>query len=290
MTLSPVAVVDWDQGTRGDPLFDFATLLSYWIHADDPWAMHDMEQMPAVEAVPVLAQEAVAAYARLSGRDMSNSCSTACSRCTNLSVIFLQLGMRYRSGRDAGAAVRAAGRDRHRHSGIHPRNRPRTRILMDVFSLSPELQELQQRTRAFIRDKIIPLEGDRRQTHHGPTEEFRRELVALAAAEGLVAPHVGIEYGGLGLSHVGKAMVFEEAGYSLLGPVAMHIFAPDEGNMHLLEAVAPGTEGAVAAAAGVRRDPVVLLHDGARPRCRLGPGGDEDHGGEGRQPLCHQRR
>src|ERR1700709_974615 len=58
------------------------------------------------------------------------------------------------------------------------------------------------------------------------------------AAEGLVAPHVGTEYGGLGLSHVGKAIVFEEAGYSLLGPVAMHIFAPDEGNMHLLEAVA----------------------------------------------------
>ena len=106
------------------------------------------------------------------------------------------------------------------------------------FSLPPELQELQQRTRAFIRDKIIPLEGDDRQTHHGPTEDFRRELVALAAAEGLIAPHVGVEYGGLGLSHVGKAVVFEEAGYSLLGPVAMHIFAPDEGNMHLLEAVA----------------------------------------------------
>ena len=88
------------------------------------------------------------------------------------------------------------------------------------FSLTPELTELQQRTRAFIRDKIIPLEGDRRQTHHGPTEEFRRELVALAAREGLVAPHVGTEYGGLGLSHVGKAIVFEEAGYSLLGPVA----------------------------------------------------------------------
>jgi acyl-CoA dehydrogenase len=106
------------------------------------------------------------------------------------------------------------------------------------FSLSPELVELQQRTRAFIRDKIIPLEGDRRQTRHGPTEEFRRELVALGAAAGLLAPHVGAEYGGLGLSHVGKAVVFEEAGYSLLGPVAMHIFAPDEGNMHLLEAVA----------------------------------------------------
>src|SRR6476646_683804 len=140
-------------------------------------------------------------------------------------------------GRDAGTALCPADRYWHRYPGIHPRNCPRTRILMD-FSLSPELLELQQRTRAFIRDRIIPLEGDGRQTYHGPTEEFRRELVALAAAEGLVAPHVGTEYGGLGLSHVGKAVVFEEAGYSLLGPVAMHIFAPDEGNMHLLEAVA----------------------------------------------------
>ncbi|MDR3538144.1 MAG: acyl-CoA dehydrogenase family protein [Acetobacteraceae bacterium] len=106
------------------------------------------------------------------------------------------------------------------------------------FSLPPELLELQQRTRRFIHDKIIPLEGDPRETRHGPTEEFRQELVALAAREGLVAPHVGAEYGGLGLNHVAKAVVFEEAGYSLLGPVAMHIFAPDEGNMHLMEAVA----------------------------------------------------
>jgi acyl-CoA dehydrogenase len=106
------------------------------------------------------------------------------------------------------------------------------------FSLTPELQELQQRTRAFIRDKIIPLEGDKRQTHHGPTEAFRQELVALGRDAGLLAPHVGTEWGGLGLNHVGKAIVFEEAGYSLLGPVAMHIFAPDEGNMHLMEVVA----------------------------------------------------
>jgi len=33
--------------TRGDPLFDFATLLSYWVHEDDPPALHDMAQMPA---------------------------------------------------------------------------------------------------------------------------------------------------------------------------------------------------------------------------------------------------
>src|SRR5579875_3077623 len=106
------------------------------------------------------------------------------------------------------------------------------------FSLSPELVELQQRTRRFVREKIIPLEADSRQTRHGPTDAFRRELNALADAEGLLAPHVSTEWGGLGLSHVGKAIVFEEAGYSLLGPLAMNIAAPDEGNMHLLEHVA----------------------------------------------------
>src|SRR5690606_39249322 len=42
----------------------------------------------------------------------------------------------------------------------------------------------------------------------------------------------------LGLSHVDKAVVFEEAGYSPLGPIALNIHAPDEGNVHLLEIVA----------------------------------------------------
>jgi alkylation response protein AidB-like acyl-CoA dehydrogenase len=106
------------------------------------------------------------------------------------------------------------------------------------FSLSPELQDLQARTRAFIRDRIIPVESDPRQTPHGPTDAFRHELNALAAEAGLLAPHVGPDYGGLGLNNVARAIVFEEAGYSLLGPLAMNIFAPDEGNMHLLEVVA----------------------------------------------------
>jgi alkylation response protein AidB-like acyl-CoA dehydrogenase len=63
-------------------------------------------------------------------------------------------------------------------------------------------------------------------------------LVGLARNADLLSPHVAREYGGLALSHFGRAIAFEEAGYSLLGPVAMNIFAPDEGNMHLLEAVA----------------------------------------------------
>jgi aminoglycoside phosphotransferase (APT) family kinase protein len=96
--LSPVAVVDWDQGTRGDPLFDFATLLSYWIHPTDPWAMHDMKQMPAVEAGLCPRAAAVEAYAKITGRDVSNILFHRVITMYKLSVIFLQLGLRYRTG------------------------------------------------------------------------------------------------------------------------------------------------------------------------------------------------
>jgi aminoglycoside phosphotransferase (APT) family kinase protein len=95
---SPRAVVDWDQGTRGDPLSDFATLLSYWIHADDPWAMHDMAQMPADEACLWPRQKAVAEYARITGRDVSDFLFYRVLAMYKLSVIFLQLGLRYRTG------------------------------------------------------------------------------------------------------------------------------------------------------------------------------------------------
>ena len=106
------------------------------------------------------------------------------------------------------------------------------------FSLSRGLLELKERTESFVREKVLPYEGDPRQTPHGPNEALRRELVALGREARLLSPHSGREWGGLGLDHCGKAVVFEAAGYSPLGPVALNCFAPDEGNMHLLEAVA----------------------------------------------------
>jgi acyl-CoA dehydrogenase len=106
------------------------------------------------------------------------------------------------------------------------------------FSLTPRMQELQARTRQFIAEQVIPLENDPRQGAHGPKEALRAELVERARKAGLLTPHASTELGGLGLSHAEKAIVFEEAGYSPLGPVALNIHAPDEGNIHLLEAVA----------------------------------------------------
>ena len=106
------------------------------------------------------------------------------------------------------------------------------------FSLTPKLEGLRDRTRSFIRDQVIPFEKDPRQNEHGPSEELRKELIELARKAGLLTPHASIEMGGLGLSHIEKAIVFEEAGYSSLGPTAMNIHAPDEGNIHLLEEIA----------------------------------------------------
>ncbi len=106
------------------------------------------------------------------------------------------------------------------------------------FSLTPDLIELRDRTRRFIADEVIPFEADPRLGAHGPGEDLRRDLNVKARAAGLLTPHASKDLGGLGLSHIAKAVVFEAAGYSALGPLALNIQAPDEGNIHLMEAVA----------------------------------------------------
>lgn len=106
------------------------------------------------------------------------------------------------------------------------------------FTIDVADAELRDRVRAFVMEKIIPYENDPRLTDHGPTDALRVELNGLARAAGLLAPHVAPHYGGLGLSHRQRAIVFEAAGYSVLGPIALHCAAPDEGKVHLLELVA----------------------------------------------------
>jgi acyl-CoA dehydrogenase len=108
--------------------------------------------------------------------------------------------------------------------------------------LSPRLLELRERTRRFIADEVMAFEKDQRLTPHGPAESLRAELVERARRAGLLTPHASVALGGLGLSHIEKAVVFEEAGYSTLGPIAMNIHAPDEGNIHLMEEVATAAQ------------------------------------------------
>ena len=100
----------------------------------------------------------------------------------------------------------------------------------------PLVADLAARTAAFVRDVVIPVEDKHRGVVH--SDAVRDELQSAAKEAGVFAPHVSAEYGGHGLDMRGRAAVFEEAGYSLLGPLALNIAAPDEGNMHMLEIIA----------------------------------------------------
>jgi acyl-CoA dehydrogenase len=105
------------------------------------------------------------------------------------------------------------------------------------FDPGLELRALAERTTAFVRDVVIAAEP-RDRGEHGLDGALRAELQQAARVAGLFAPHVGAELGGLGLDVRGQAVVFEEAGYSILGPQALNCAAPDEGNMHMLSVIA----------------------------------------------------
>jgi acyl-CoA dehydrogenase len=101
------------------------------------------------------------------------------------------------------------------------------------FDLSPELRDLRQRVRDFIRSEAVALEPAEREEEGLPPDGLTA-LRQKARQARLFAPHLPRELGGLGLDTIGMCVVFEEAGYSPLGPLALHCAAPDEGNMHLL--------------------------------------------------------
>lgn len=103
--------------------------------------------------------------------------------------------------------------------------------------MTDRAHDLARRVDAFLQEHVIPFEQDPRIGRHGPSDALRVELQQKAKAAGLLAPHVGVEYGGHGLNHREIAIVFRAAGYSLLGPVALNLMAPDEGNMCLIEKI-----------------------------------------------------
>ncbi len=96
--LEPGAVVDWDMSTRGDPLFDLATLLSYWTEADDPPCMHDIKQMPTALPGFFTRAQMIEAYAAKTGRDVSAFRFYRTLAMFKLAVVYHQLGAQWRRG------------------------------------------------------------------------------------------------------------------------------------------------------------------------------------------------
>lgn len=104
---------------------------------------------------------------------------------------------------------------------------------------SPEVDDLVKRTTAFIHEVVLPIENanDGDITAAGG-DDLRRDLNRQAKELGIFAPHAPVEMGGHGLSMSDRVPVFEAGGYSTFGPAALHIGAPDEGNVHMLAHIA----------------------------------------------------
>jgi aminoglycoside phosphotransferase (APT) family kinase protein len=68
----PTAVLDWEMATIGDPLFDLAVSLGYWIQSDDPVELQAI--VPTVTPLPGFFSRAefMQRYAAQSGRDLSS--------------------------------------------------------------------------------------------------------------------------------------------------------------------------------------------------------------------------
>jgi acyl-CoA dehydrogenase len=108
------------------------------------------------------------------------------------------------------------------------------------LSLPPELEDLRRRVRDVIEREIMPLE-------HAPASFDAHENIGLPLLEdvrrkvkaaGLWAPQMPRSFGGLGLNTAGMAVLYEEMGRSIFGPVSFNCAAPDDGNMMLLAKVA----------------------------------------------------
>jgi aminoglycoside phosphotransferase (APT) family kinase protein len=100
-TLAPVALVDWDMGTRGDPLFDLATLLSYWSEPGDPPAMHRLAQMPTVAAGFQSRADIATLYGVATGTDLTDLPIVQVLCQFKLATVFHQLYATYGQGPEA---------------------------------------------------------------------------------------------------------------------------------------------------------------------------------------------
>lgn len=94
----PVAVLDWEMTTIGDPLFDLAVSLSYWAQADDPAELRAI--LPTVTYLPGFMTRAafMQRYAQQSGRDLSAMHFYLIFAYFKLSVIVQQIYLRWLRG------------------------------------------------------------------------------------------------------------------------------------------------------------------------------------------------
>ena len=119
------AVLDWEMATVGDPLFDLAVSLSYWIEPSDPDELAAV--MPTVTVTPgfMTRKELIDRYAEESGRDLSEMHWYVVFGYFKLAGILQQIYARYKNGQTTDERFATFG-DRVRTLILHAENLSRT--------------------------------------------------------------------------------------------------------------------------------------------------------------------
>ena len=119
------AVLDWEMATVGDPLFDLAVSLSYWIEPGDPNELAAV--MPTVTVTPgfMTRKELIDRYARESGRDLSEMHWYVVFGYFKLAGILQQIYARYKNGQTTDERFATFG-ERVRTLILHAENLCRT--------------------------------------------------------------------------------------------------------------------------------------------------------------------
>jgi aminoglycoside phosphotransferase (APT) family kinase protein len=94
----PVAVLDWEMATIGDPLFDLAITLSYWVQSDDPKELQSLT--PTVTTWPgfINRTQFMERYSAQSGRDLSSMHFYMTFAYFKMAVILQQIYVRWKRG------------------------------------------------------------------------------------------------------------------------------------------------------------------------------------------------
>ena len=107
------------------------------------------------------------------------------------------------------------------------------------FTLDPRSEAKRRAVRAFVEDRLIPLEADRASydAHENIAPALLATLRAEVKAAGLWCLQMPEDVGGQGLPFTGMAACYEEMNRSIFGPVCFNSAAPDDGNMMVLNKV-----------------------------------------------------
>ncbi len=101
------------------------------------------------------------------------------------------------------------------------------------FSVPPELEATRQSVAAFMEQYVYPNESMMVEDEGLPAD-LESDLQRKVKVQGLWAPNLPREWGGMGIGFIGQALVNEIIGRSVMAPRIFGNAAPDAGNAELL--------------------------------------------------------